>query len=626
MVLLYARNQIYTTSDGPLESKYNRLLVRSLLAPFLLASCTVLLVGQKALRPLPGSMFNRLDLLAYSWDFPTNLVALILGAAFFAVLLGARELLRKSPTKRIFLGIFLLSLGVSLPHTVVSPPFEAPDEPDHFRGLIASVPEASILAQSAAELSVRGQLTRIYNQSDAHFKSEDIIRQSTVPWLQHMDATKMENRSLTTKDLWSAVRSVFQFQQANKLLLCLRLFHCLIFCLSIGLVSALTTRLEASQEAGLMTGLALLLVPALPFFGMHVSNYGLLTSFYILSSLCFPLGLKLCRDNSPWPLLALAFAFGFFGFLPVLASTSALSYLIFPLCWGFAICVCKLRISFKTFGLCLLSMCLGGAILCLTALPNLYHLPPSIGRWLFRIQLLIVSPPIVPLLTALIVAEIFACLLLVFFASRNIASSREPSNSRLLKSSHYFILMIGLMMVIWPLLFPPAMQPNIELGHDLSQWMYVRSSVKKFFLNFSTLYSDVYLCSMFWAGFGWLEMQVQQSFMMLPKVLVPLSLIFGAYRRIGAWKLSTGYDGVLLIGSFLGATIAITIMALELFPNVNLHGRYLIGVEVTLIVSSVIYLTSGRQTLFRKPLSFYGLWAVCLMKGFTLKFLLTRYF
>jgi hypothetical protein len=59
--------------------------------------------------------------------------------------------------------------------------------------------------------------------------------------------------------------------------------------------------------------------------------------------------------------------------------------------------------------------------------------------------------------------------------------------------------------------------------------------------------------------------------------------------------------------------------------SVNLHGRYLIGVSIVVIVNAAIYFTSTIKYLSGN-FKFMCLLTVSAMKGFSLLFLLQRYF
>ena len=108
-----------------LAQKFKFKLTAELLAPLLLGSLVVGFYYVRSLRPIDGSLFTRLDLLAYLWDLPINSLKIIFLLSFLCLASGALIILNTTKV-RLFWGILFFSLGISLPHVIVSPPFEAP--------------------------------------------------------------------------------------------------------------------------------------------------------------------------------------------------------------------------------------------------------------------------------------------------------------------------------------------------------------------------------------------------------------------------------------------------------------------------------------------------------------------
>jgi hypothetical protein len=599
-------------------------------APFFLACLVILPTLEKMIRPILGSSFTRLDLLAYTWDFPQSVILAILATAFIATILGSYFLLKDVGKPRIFVGMFLLSLGLALPHVVVSPPFEAPDEPDHFRGFALHLADNSKhvpLEQSGARLSIQGQFTRIYTDFTAKFQPEDLLRTGSRDWLPHMFPTNMLERSSFTNSVWELMHSILEFKDANMVILCLRLVGCILFCIAIGASALVGAATMSSVETGVVVGCALLLVPALPFFAMHVSNYGLLTSMYAISAAGFFMSARLSREMSDLALRNLSFAFGAIAPLPILGAPAAFSFSVFPIFWG-SIALCyQLAISFKKFQRCFLFMVSGVIATVVVAIPNLVALSTE---WAHHAPGMMFSPEGRACSMLLIFVGIFACVARTgkLFPQKMRRTTHEPY-AFVSNYSNYLVLVVILTVIIWPLIRHVEPQPNIEIPNALTKWMYVRSSVKKYFLNYTTLYSDLYLCSSFWNGFGWLEMPIQRSLVMLPKIVVPAAILVGAIQKIRLSRqgsFSSGIEATLLLATFAASAIAIAAMASALYPLANLHGRYLIGVEVALLVASMTYLTAEkfRAAPIRRTFLFLGV--ICLMKGITLNLLFERYF
>ena len=165
----------------------------------------------------------------------------------------------------------------------------------------------------------------------------------------------------------------------------------------------------------------------------------------------------------------------------------------------------------------------------------------------------------------------------------------------------------------------------------MTKWLYIRSSIKKYFLNYASLRSDFYLCSSFWAGFGWLEIPMQHAFLLWPKVLVPIFLLATSVRSAYCATLIPSkiqaYASIFMIMCLGGAVLAIAMLANAYYDqSVNLHGRYLIGIEIMLIISSVIYFASAGFNLSHKNSVPLLLLVICVARAVTFKFILNRYF
>ncbi len=599
-------------------------------APFFLACLVILPTLEQSIRPILGSSFTRLDLLAYTWDFPQSVILAILATAFVATLVGSYFLLQNVGRPKIFVGMTLLALGLSLPHVVVSPPFEAPDEPDHFLGFVQFLPNRQELILNAESLSRQGQFTRIYTKFDAKFMSEDILRITSLPWMPHMFPTLMLERSPFTNSIWDVLHSIFDFKHANTLLLSLRLMGSFLFCLSIGAISMVAAATPTSRDSGFFIGSVLLFVPTLPFFAMHVSNYGPLTSLYVLAAAGVLLSLRIARENNTTSVGLLSFLFGTLAPLPLLGSPAAIPFLVFPLIWGLLILYYQLTLSYQKFQRSLVFMILGAGTFLVVAMPNLVALPQEISRLIQLGPKAIFTPGGRIYSMVLLLGGMFAGVVGAQKLNQEQAQkSAQGPQDGILKYSHYLILAIITIIILWPLFLHVEPQPNIEISNVMTKWMYVRSSVKKYFLNFTTLYSDLYLCSSFWNGFGWLEMPIQRSFVMLPKSVLPIAILIGSIQNIKISRrgeISSGIEGVFLLGTIAAAAISIGIMAAALYPVANLHGRYLIGVEIALIVTSMAYLTANTKVGAISHLKPYFLTAICLMKGITVLSLMERYF
>jgi len=612
-----------------LGQKFKFKLTAGVLASLLLASLVVGFYYVRSVRPIDGSLLTRLDLLAYLWDLPINSLKIIFLLSFLCLASGAQIILNTTKV-RLFWGILFFSLGMSLPHIVVSPPFEAPDEPDHFLGFISQLPKGPSLLKSAAILSKQGNLINIYNNEAAKFKPEDLIRRLPSAWADHMVPTIMFDRSPLTYSIWSLLAYLYDFESAQGLLLSIRLLHLAIFCLAISALVSVTAKLFARKEEALVLLCAIFLVPALPFFAMHVSNYAVVTSLYLIASTAIPIGLRITREKSPFNISLLSFLFGFLCCTPILGASSAISFFPVIILWSVSILYSKLTYNLKDFRLVMSFMTLGIIVFLLSALPNLSALPIPVSDLIRKVPNVFLSTRASLISTFLVIILILTCLLCAHRIGHENLSAGSKYWSQANNYSQYVVLGIGLVMLLVPILDPPGFHPNIEIAHQMTKTMYIRSSIKKYFLNYASIVSDFYLCTSFWLGFGWLEIPSQRSWLLWPKFLIPLALLSGSFaaikNTISKATPSISHSSFLMLSSLIGTSCAIAMLASSYFDSsVNLHGRYLIGVSIVVIVNAAIYFTSTIKYLSGN-FKFMCLLTVSAMKGFSLLFLLQRYF
>lgn len=614
-----------------MKHSIGKLLTLRHLAPPVLSCLVVLPYLEKAFRPIPGSGFTRIDLLAYSWDFPVKAIVTIFVVSFLTVLFGSTLILSPLRRRSVFASMFFLTLGLSLPHVIISPPFETPDEPDHFLGFIGGAENRDELLKSAAELSLQGQLTRIYNSPDLKFLPGDILRRVKIDWMPHMTATVMLNRSPLTDVLWRGIRLLFNTGHANVLLLGLRIFHGLVFCFAVATLSTSTAAFLADERVGYLVGFCLLLVPSLPFFGMHVSNYAFLTSFYVLSSAIVPLSIRLVSKQSRGHIYLFGILFALLALSPILGAASALSFLVFPVLFGATIFVLKTFTARSDSAHFLMAVLVGIVGFLTVALPGLTALPSVISDMVNQAPRILVNRAALEIATILFFSLLIALLYIAIIRARKSSLNLTGLPNKCLRISHYFLLIFAALLILWAQIGPPDLQPNIEIQHQMTKWLYIRSSIKKYFLNYASLRSDFYLCSSFWGGFGWLEIPMQHSFLLWPKVMVPIFITVGSLNSIGCQNRNASgiksAGAIFAMNSFCGASFAISLTAAAVFvESVNLHGRYLIGVEVLLLVSSAIYASPAFSNWPKQKFFFWLLLFVCALRAITYKFILNRYF
>ena len=264
---------------------------------------------------------SRLDLLAWMWDMPGASTVIMAGLILAGLLglggIGVLTWRRRDRKKRLPLCVFLLALGLGLAYAVIVPPFQAPDEPDHFLAF-ARLTSAKDLIDDAQRLAKRDHFERIKFQQMERFTPFDLDAPYPVPWGAHVEDSLMEKRSILTVFLWKVFRPLLLADTAAKTLLALRLFNVFLFAVLVGLGGFFLSRPDNGLRAAFP--FFIFIIPALPFLALHLSNYSVMIS--LLTAIgC--LNLALFVRSEDWPGAGLAL--GFFSTLLILSGRISLT-------------------------------------------------------------------------------------------------------------------------------------------------------------------------------------------------------------------------------------------------------------------------------------------------------------
>jgi hypothetical protein len=228
------------------------------------------------------SDYTRADLLSVMWEVRpgSGWIWGVVGVAALLMALGAAGLSARGAV--IIAGsAFLLTFGLSLLYVVLVPPFQAPDEPSHF-GWYAHLTEQPELHDAANLWGYRMHFMRIHSRALERFRPADVGKSHLESW----DASPLgADRSSVTVQLWRAAAGWLRHFDVAGQLLALRILNAVVFSLAgaIGVILVCTLS-RARRPAALIA--ILLLVPTLPFFAMHVSNYAQVIAAYVLIACC----------------------------------------------------------------------------------------------------------------------------------------------------------------------------------------------------------------------------------------------------------------------------------------------------------------------------------------------------
>lgn len=244
--------------------------------PPLTGNQTISPLGYFVIKPRPDSI-RLVDQIAAIWTLPSlKWIAPMTAGCAIALFFAGGLVLCTTIRQRYAIAAGAFSLALAIAYAVLVPPFQAPDEPDHFLS-IANVLEAPSLKLGARDLARYSHFERIHFHPRARFLPEDIGSPYPMPWKpfnmegHHVSDSVMEQRSALTTSYWKLLGPLLVKMNAAEALLFLRLLNAVFWSLASAL-GALLIGILAPPGRRLFP-LFLFVVPTLPFFAMHVSNY-----------------------------------------------------------------------------------------------------------------------------------------------------------------------------------------------------------------------------------------------------------------------------------------------------------------------------------------------------------------
>lgn len=241
--------------------------------------------------PLDGEPLRRVDLLAAMWNLPggVGLIWALLAVAWLlmgggaAILVSGRGAAGWRSVSVRAAASAVAAIGLALCYVVLVPPLHGPDEPDHLLAFADSVGRPELRTQTE-DLARVGHFDRIHRSGEEQFRTGDVGHPLPVTWdPRDVFAHDITRRSVTTWAWWQMVGPFSRPFDAAGTLLLIRVANALLFGLAVALAFLLLTWTSEARPAAVQpVVLALLLVPALPFFAIHVSEFAVLTAVYIV--------------------------------------------------------------------------------------------------------------------------------------------------------------------------------------------------------------------------------------------------------------------------------------------------------------------------------------------------------
>lgn len=593
-------------------------------------SGAALILRGRYLRSSQPSAFRRVDLLNHVWGLSPSptWIWLALGAACGAVLMGAFLWLTVSESSRWATVVcssatFLVAAGIAGGYALLTPPFQAADEPDHFLSF-ARLSGDQVLVSQAADWARLGHLERIRFQSDERFRPRDVGQPYSTAWSNETFAEDVTARSATTARWWQWLRPLTAGRSAPWQLLIVRLANVWLFALCTALAAAIL-RLSAGggvPESHVLAGTSLL-VPILSFFAMPVSEFAVLCSVYVLLAACLA-GLTVDAPHASWlgaPLgivVALIAASGrsALPMLPIVAAALLARVLLGQRqAAGDWVASCRFWLGLTA----------GFAAVTLWLRPEY---PEPIDRFPA-----IARETLLPLFRTIWNSPwILGGAGLFGLAAERLASAarrRLPWATvravRMAAAGGCYVVaaaVIGSFLVSWwvrfPQLRPLTVPPSIPVGEYVTEVLTVALTA------FRLSHHDLFLAASFVGGFGWVDTLPGETFVTMLVVatgaaVVALSVLLAQRRdtRRIFWIACLGAGWICTLVLYAIATHGM---------SRNLHGRYLTGAYlcVLAIIGVGAVLTRGPQL---QRLRLPALLLACgIIHAYCYRLILVRYF
>ncbi len=261
---------------------------------------------------------RRGDLLNYVWTdalrsyFVWAAVAITAGLVTLGVYLFPFTPMPPEPDGRrqfrvhAAIGTFCLGLALSWSYAVIAPPFQAADETHHFAAylIMAGRPE---MREQAMAWGARGHNSRIMGRGHEKFRPRDVGAPEPV-WEGGFIPVETVARSSLTARFWQVLQRCLPDATTRTVFLMLRLTNAAVFALALLLTAAAVAWIAPVSYPQLLC-FPFLLVPALPFFGMHVGESALVTSLSVVFATMVALSF-LGGPRAHWlgPLIGLCYA------------------------------------------------------------------------------------------------------------------------------------------------------------------------------------------------------------------------------------------------------------------------------------------------------------------------------
>ncbi len=529
---------------------------------------------------------KKYELLHFMWDLGIDSQYFLVGLVFVFFLanffIGRSLMGNCTPLLAAIAWLFL-----SISYSLLVPPFQAPDEPDHAL-TYAGLSSDESLGEEMLKLAQRGHFEHLKFYAHHKFTSTLLLFPGQEGWASHVAVVDMKYRSPLTYMVWSVYSKLLYGKSASAVLLALRILNSTITACGVFL-----TLMFLRSDRRLRSILVFLLfaMPALPFFAMHVSNY--FTSIFLAFLHCGVFASLLRGDK----FMGLKyFACGCmisFSLVSSAISTGFLASWVLLMPWVFHASLKKGVVSWLAHLKAAVFLIFGLVTGHLVFSAEFHALSLSwttdYKYWLMALK----SENRASIAGAVMILWVLAVACLSFFLQlaltgklATLKKSLDKIGRLISRGILIFLCVLNLLTLFYK--FLPL--PNIEDPQFyLAPFSYALSSLKAGLLALTFVHMDTLFSSSFWMGFGWLEAYPPDSLMLM--IRSPLILGYLFYF----WKLSVqpaekgpSFDWR---GLFFAISLFVMLLGLSFATSaafVNLHGRYLIGYYMLMAVPSAI--------------------------------------
>lgn len=532
------------------------------------------------------SALNRAQLLTYMWGFPAGQTTIVFGGVTVALLLW---ILGSFGVGSFFMGVAhgsqigfaisagILSLAVGIVYLILIPPYQVADEPDHFLTMGLLMGEGH-LDPGALSLAQRSHSERIRCHPSERFSTLDVGRPAVGGWKADISPTE-SNRSPLARTIWWRLGQFLKHAEANVVLLSVRCVNVIFVAISVGVAFWIMLRLAPSGTVQAQNLVPMLGIPSVVFTLAGCSNYAFLISGCILQCAAIVALLQadvLRRTRTVWITAGAGTA------IAIVASDNGVFYVGF---WAIVLTLWSVfsgvilakanRVSWSGFwyivgmvgvGIIVYAAAGGGRVLPVMAEDATKWLMPSLADS--------------PATSSAIVAVIFFGLLAVVPPLGFTVGLRCGFLNRI--QGVKILAAIVIVLVLFVVFAPTRQIPNLQSSPAAPTLLeYCGSCVYSLLEGFGPGAGDVFVVKSFWGLVGWLDTALPALTMNALRYGCAVGLVLLIVNAIKCKEIGVP---VVLLTSLMALFIALSVACLLI--DYNLHGRYLVGFYLLLLMVS----------------------------------------